>query len=236
MLLGQVVAVSFSQTLFCAALALSPKGRTPAKSPQGQTLALPPVSATPARPSWLLCGCTLTSLATVALTPLLFDTPYFLPNLLLMHALLVLPLLPPFAKSRSGPISYSTLYLSFALISLLLRLSTYSSLLSLSSLSSSPSSQILATLAALPSRVVFTLFEHPAQSSIGFDVVFASASFVIWMLVDSVERGTRGVVGWIGVGVLGALTPVVGVAVTGSLYLAKRELEIGAKEKKEKTR
>lgn len=231
MLLGQVVAVSFAQTLFFAALALSPKGRTLPKAPQGRNLALPP-NASPARPSWILCGCTFASLATVALTPLLFGTPYFLPNLLVMHALLLLPLLPHFAKSQSGPIAYSTLYLSFALLSLLLRLPTYSSLLSI------PSSlpKLLASLSALPSKVIFTLFEHPAQSSIGFDVVFASASFVVWMLVDSAECGTASGGSWITVGMLGALTPVVGVAVTGSLYLAMRELEMEVEGKKEKMR
>ncbi|KAK4703683.1 hypothetical protein P7C70_g2530, partial [Phenoliferia sp. Uapishka_3] len=218
MLLGQFVAISVAQNLFTAAHSLSTPGRTLQTKPQGRTLAvpLPNGSATTAGPSWLLCGCVLTSLITVALTPLTTSQPTFLPNLLVMHVLLLLPLVPSLQSSAGPKIAYSDLYLGTSFISLLLRLPTYYQLL--------PALSITALL-GVGRGTMKTLFEHPAQSSIGYDIVFATLSFAVWMAVEygsrkngKTSRGALAVLGLV------IMTPLVGVAVTGGLYLSWREI------------
>ncbi|KAL8283870.1 hypothetical protein RQP46_005302 [Phenoliferia psychrophenolica] len=215
MLLGQIVAISVAQNLFFAAHSLALPGRTLASKPQGRTLAVPRASPPQnAGPSWLLCACVLASLSTVAYTPSTLNSPSFLVNLLVMHVLLILPLLPSIPSSTGPRISYAQLYLATAAIALLLRIPTYLSLLP---------SLSLANATNLARDAVKTLYEHPAQTSIGYDVVWASASFVVWMAVEFGRREHRTFGGLLAVIGLALATPVVGVAVSGGVFLAWRE-------------
>lgn len=228
MLLGQVVAISFAQSLFIAKLSSlnrqidSTRPSINLKDSKAESKLPIPSSLNNdiETPSIVLCTCVYLSLFTVALTPLSVHTSYFLPNLLIMHALLIIPLLPTFSSSTSkGPISYSTLYLSIAFLSLLTLIPTYSKLFPLNSLlSTSP----LTTLQQLKTQAIYTLFEHPAQSSIGFDVVFTSLSFLIWILLEFRNLSFKNIL--LG-GLVVGMTPIVGIGVSGSLYLGLREDE-----------
>jgi hypothetical protein len=84
MLLGQLVAISVATNLFFLALVPLAKKRTRAAPPAGARSSVPSVL-------WLSV---LASLVTVSLVPHSLQHDYFLANLLVMHALLVLPLLP----------------------------------------------------------------------------------------------------------------------------------------------
>lgn len=214
MLIGQLVAVSFAQNLFMAALSVARPGRKLDAKPQGRLLAVPPSPAGVAGPSYLLCVCVLTSLATVALTPFTVGEGTFLPNLLVMHALLLLPLLPFLPAARVPNVTYAHLYLTTSAISLALRIPTYIKLVS---------SLHLSTFATVGNNALRTLFEHPAQTSIGYDVLFASGSFLVWMVTEYVVKKEKSARGGALLVALILATPCVGVAGTGGLFLAWRE-------------
>lgn len=211
MLLGQVVAISVAQCLFFAAMSVA------ASSPaSNRSVESPRTTA-----SWTLIATVLSTLFNVALSPRLLDMPgQFLVNLLIMHALLFLPLIPPL-KSKASGLSYSRLYLYVAFLCARVRWPTYVALVSFSNLKAAP----LATLASLYRQAYSTLFEHPAQSSIGYDVVCASVSFNVWMIVENrrMRAQRAGGLAWSWVAGLLASMPVMGVAVTGGLLLALRE-------------
>ncbi|KAI5481377.1 Set and Cytidine deaminase-like domain containing protein [Pseudohyphozyma bogoriensis] len=198
MVLGQIVAISFAQALFFAALELATTNSIPATK-QGQ-------SRDAVRAGPLITSCTLLSLATVGISPYTINTPYFLPNLLVMHALLILPLLPfPSAKSPRASIPYSTLYALLGGISLALRL---------------PAFYDLHAISSSPTQVLKTLFLHPAQSSISFDVVFATLGMAIFAIAQSGKRSTKGTLtAFVSLPVLLPL----GVGVWAGMYLGLRE-------------
>ena len=102
MLIGQLVAISVAQNLFAAALALSRPGHILAAKPQGRSLAILPARASATGPSWILTAGVLGSLVTVALTPSTVGKWTFLPNLLVMHVLLLAPLLPSLPRDRKS--------------------------------------------------------------------------------------------------------------------------------------
>lgn len=202
MLLGQIVAISTAQSLFLAVLVSVPNA---ASRPE-------------AHASWTLIAVVLAALFNVALSPRLVHEPAaFLANLLIMHAVIFVPLSS--VKSKSSGLSLSRLYLYVAIICARLRLPTYTQLLP--GFSSSP----VASLVALARQEYSTFYEHPAQTSISYDVVLASLSFVAWMLLENRRMGAHKV-GWIWVAALTAIMPVVGIAVSGGLYLSARENEL----------
>ncbi|KAM0748044.1 hypothetical protein T439DRAFT_335963 [Meredithblackwellia eburnea MCA 4105] len=241
MLLGQVVAISFAQALFLSAwssttpphvaggnkLPGKPKGRL------SERYQLPPsTNKVIDRPSHLLVISTLLSLVTVYLVPSTISTPSFLPNLLFMHIFLILPLLPSKTLYTPSSLSFQSLYCLLALVGTGLRIPTYAQLLSpLSSLSGN-------TIALFVKREYQTLFEHPAESSIGFDVVWTTVSFLVWMVLEFAKRrgGEKGWKGWLVMMGLVLLTPVAGVAVTGAAFLGWKEswlVEVGGAGKQE---
>jgi hypothetical protein len=163
MLLGQVVAISVASNLFFAAVILC-KDATPgrsSKSPTGTKTRVPPG----------VCVPILLSHLTILLSPTVArpDSRWFLPNLLTMHLLIVLPLLttPPANQTRSDEsgISLGTFYLLLASLALVPRAQTYLSI---------PLSELSV------SNLLTTLYSHPAQSSIGFDVVWTTGSFAVY--------------------------------------------------------
>jgi hypothetical protein len=163
MILGQVVAISVASNLFYIAL-LSTK---PQPRREGNV-------AVPAK-LWIPV---FLSLATIAISPFT-DEKTFLPNLLIMHVLIVLPLfsVSPLKTTKTG-FNLSIFYLAVFLCSIPIRSST-----------------VLNAASALPEtdQSPYTLFgaawttlhSHPAQSSIGWDIVWTTISFVIWTVVSS---------------------------------------------------
>ncbi len=160
MLLGQVVAISVAANLFYLAILLSPQYSNP--KPRG---AAPYVL-------WLPVLC---SLLNVFISPFTKEET-FLPNLLVMHAVLILPLLLPLA-GRSLSISYSSLYSIILISAVVMRLKT--TYLAISE------TDFLSFLAS----TLETLHSHPAQSSIGYDVVWTTISFVAWVRLGIKHEG-----------------------------------------------
>jgi hypothetical protein len=176
MLLGQLVAISVASSLFFLALISSPPVARPSKS-RYVPLAL-----------WMPV---VLSLLTIFAVP--YTTPStFLPNLLVMHGLLVIPLMPfpsRLLSSQSYSLPLRRLYDAFSASSLALRLLALYRILS-------PFS--LATMVDRLIGIITTLHSHPAQSSIGYDVLWACASFNVWALYEgsqSVEDTVFGTVG-----------------------------------------
>jgi len=179
MLLGQIVAISVAANLFYLACLL-------AESP---TLKRDRHSAKVDPKLWLSI---LLSLTTVALSPMTSQRT-FLPNLLVMHALLFVPLFP----GRVGPImdkppskeGQSTtndeieeekfffdvkyLYRIVQLASAAIHFRT-----AFNAIKYLQQGSFGSHIAEAAWKV---LHSHPAQSSIGWDVVWTSISFAVWM-------------------------------------------------------
>lgn len=166
MLLGQVVAISVASNLFYVALCLS--AIPPSEKRNKPTLLAPLTLSIPV----------FLSLLTVGLTPFT-STRTFLPNLLLMHALLVVPLVSTCTQQQQQhrfAIKFRTLYALTTIFALALRLRTL-----VSTLPYIPrDKQSIGGLAVVAWDV---LHSHPAQSSIGWDVVWTTISFVVWQVI-----------------------------------------------------
>lgn len=185
MLLGQVVAISVACNLFFVAIVLheepndasSKRASKPSSSTErtsSRTL-VPPRVYVPI----------LLSHLTILLAPFVSqpDSPWFLPNLLVMHTLIVIPLLST-KPSRTG-LPQGTFYLALASLALIPRAQTYFSLRSLN-------------ISSLAQGLLNTLYSHPAQSSIGFDVVWTTASFAVYCA--AIGGAALGLVGFISPG------------------------------------
>lgn len=158
MLFGQLVAISVATNLFFLALLRPGKEKTKA-APRAGASSVPPVL-------WLSV---LASLATVSLVPHSLRHNYFLANLLVMHALLVLPLLPlPASSPRAVRLRMRTrtVYGLVALLSAAVRIHTVI---------------VSGSFTAGPGMLWLVLNSHPAQASIGWDVVWTSISVLIWV-------------------------------------------------------
>lgn len=184
MLLGQVVAISVASNLFYLALSLS--------SPPSAATKRTPLYAPPAL--WLSV---LLSFVTIGLVPMTNDRT-FLPNLLAMHALLVVPLFasaPSHSAKRSAfSMRIRTLYSLVTIVALILRIRTIAT-----ALSAIPRGmQSLKSLATIAWQV---LHSHPAQSSIGWDVIWTTASFFAWKFIGpETTTGRAGDESWLGFG------------------------------------
>ncbi|CAE6450648.1 unnamed protein product [Rhizoctonia solani] len=180
MLLGQVVAISVASNLFFAAIMLHDDLPSERKSK----------SRSPSRTTQVPAGVYLPiflSHLTILLSPAVAQpgSEWFLPNLLTMHLLIVLPLFNTrsTATNRSG-LNLGTFYIVLAALALIPRAQTYLSL-------------PYQDLSSLARRLLETLYSHPAQGSIGFDVVWTTASFAVYCAV----------VGGLGLGLLGLVSP-----------------------------
>jgi len=178
MLLGQLVGISVASNLFYLAICLSmPRSQFEISN---SSLLAPPV----------LWFSVLLSLITVGVSPLTSERT-FLPNLLLMHALLFVPFISNptsnFASKSSFSIRIRTLYSIITVLVLALRLRTI-----LSALSYIPQeAKTLKMVVVVAWRV---LHSHPAQSSIGWDVVWTTISFFVWKIlgIRMQEQGSLG--------------------------------------------
>jgi hypothetical protein len=179
MLLGQIVAISFATNLFLLTLILSPASTQPS-------------SARSQRSSWL--GPWLLNLGSVLATVipafLLADEHYwhhsadFLPVLLIPHVAL---LVPPFARALV-PARYlpdnSTAFED----------KTYNYMWALT-LGNAALMMVKTTYAAVSyggfQGIQNALLEHPAASSVGFDVIFCWITWICW--ISTQGRGTGSV-------------------------------------------
>ncbi|KAM0787537.1 hypothetical protein ACM66B_003608 [Microbotryomycetes sp. NB124-2] len=204
MLLGQVVAISFAQNLFMLALESRPRQKA--------------TDLEEYKTDYRTLFSVALALGTVAVVPATLNSNAFLANLLIMHILLFVPLISRAWSGRSDRVSVPLLYGSSAVICFITRLPTLSAVATQHELSSP------ALLDPGIYKIMLkTLFVHPAQSSIGFDVVFATASFAAWMLYEAGKRPRATPQQWFVTMLLIASMPGLGVAVSGSLWLALRE-------------
>ncbi len=161
MLLGQVVAISVAMNLFYVALSLFVVTQTKSQ-----------VNAASKRPvPLILWFSTIASLLTIVYSP--YTTPStFLPNLLTMHAFIVLPLI--FPLGQSGQLfDTSAIYTTVIFASVALHLgTTLSTFITLA--------EHERTAGDFAGRAIDTFFEHPAQTSISWDVICTFVFTAIW--------------------------------------------------------
>ena len=168
MLLGQIVAISVASNLFYLALVLSELSVSSRNLSLKQTASLRLVISV------------LLSLVTVALSPFT-SARTFLPNLLVMHVLLFVPLVSKTSSSPETPsptsfsINLKTLYRIIHLACAGIHVRTViAALRSLQASSLQPNTFEEAWI---------ILYSHPAQSSIGWDIIWTSLSFIVWILL-----------------------------------------------------
>ncbi|KAJ2963165.1 hypothetical protein NQZ79_g1813 [Umbelopsis isabellina] len=204
MLLGQVVAISFAACLFFATMACRPVRAT------GTVSFNVPITAI----------CAAIGTVTVVVSPFVATGSGFMPNLMLMHAVLVVPLLlpnnwlHPFTTRQSRGLA--TIYLFSAganFVNFLQQLIP----------------AIVTAKAQLIPEMISVFFGHPAQTSIGYDILCVNIFCAVWMILDSrsLDRPKQGLntkmdrkIAYF----LCASTPVFSISTTLPLYLAWREL------------
>ncbi|ELU40796.1 hypothetical protein AG1IA_05168 [Rhizoctonia solani AG-1 IA] len=178
----ELVAISVATNIFFAAVILYddlPSERKSKSRPPSRTTQVPAGVYLPIFLSHL----------TILLSPSVAqpDCKWFLPNLLTMHLLIVLPLFNvryrPVTENRSS-LSLGTFYIVLAALAFIPRAQTYLSL-------------PYQDLSSLVPQLLETLYSHPAQGSIGFDVVWTTASFTLYCAVA----------GGLGLGLLGLVSP-----------------------------
>lgn len=176
MLLGQLVAISVASNLFYLAVLLHAPLAASSSSSSNSTQA----RHSPVITVWFPI---LFSLRTIYQTPAASGTVHFLPNLLIMHALLIIPLVTkttsfsPFSKWSST----KHLYAAILAVSFYIRARTVLPLISPTGRPFIPSIDDIKKLA---DSLIETLYSHGAQSSIGFDVVWTTISFLTWYLLE----------------------------------------------------
>ena len=201
MLLGQVVAISTASALFFAFVLAFPK--TDLAGPSRRLAAT-------------LFICVFGGVITVVVSPFVAMSEGFLPNLLVMHILLIFPLLP------SKPVIYNYTEQSIFVTGIytLSAGATLSICVHQWILCFVETGSIYGTLVSM----VDIFFAHPAQSSISSDVVWVHILCMTWMLVDRLSKVKNGTAISLPVLALFFLTPILTVSVTMPLYLAYSEL------------
>lgn len=155
MLLGQIVAISFASNLFFLAVLAHdvPEDRKrPASNPQNA----------PSRSSD-----TAILLANLTLTILLFrniGSPYFLYLLLAPHVLAFAPLLRDRLSAPGRQVTEPSTLLQFGVLAVLVAAGTLEAV----------------KQGADWQAILDTLYEHPAVSSVGWDVICCWASYTAW--------------------------------------------------------
>jgi hypothetical protein len=170
MLLGQVVAISVASALFFMVMLSVPISGT----------------VSPTKISTLLVTSVL-GIITVLISPFVATGEYFMLNLLVMHALLIFPLFN--AKSPSNnPASVPIRSVAYIAILYSLAAGTNISiyidrwLICLSNMSDMK--EAISTLFSI-------VFQHPAQSSISFDIMCINLISIVWMINDGYRKKGR---------------------------------------------
>jgi hypothetical protein len=205
MILGQVVAISVASSLFFAVmLSYQPIIN---KHPSEKVLKS-------------LTWSTIGGIITVIISPYIASTSAFMPNLLVMHILLIFPLasykfieLPTFNSSIKTPLYISTLYTLAAGANFAIYMNQWLQCLSTLQVRSN------SILDDIFYMLYSTFFGHPAQSSISSDIVCMQLITLAWIYTNSKsEFGNSGVPKW--VYYLMGLTSVFSASVTLPLYFA----------------
>lgn len=162
MILGQIVAISFASALFLAALANT------SRSGSGS-------------PSSFLITSVAVAFLTVAVVPYTVEDKTFLPNLLIMHVLITLPLFTLSnskqatitLKSRSSG-SFKWIYWTIALVS--------------AAMHAKHSLPALAAVGYSWEKFDATLWQvvysYPAQASISWDVMCTNGIWQLWAVIE----------------------------------------------------
>ncbi|GAA6022399.1 hypothetical protein JCM11491_001578 [Sporobolomyces phaffii] len=217
MLLGQIVAVSFAQSLFFAALALVP--RVAPRAPSGGRPLGPPAGQT-----WQLLAAVVLGAIGTTLVPARVETGEFLPLLVAIHVVAVVPLVDSVLPDWRVRLPPSRLYFNYAFIALRLRWATVAQLVDVAYVAQAPVRRILPAVKSLFVAEWQVLNSHPAQASISWDVVCATLSAVAFCVYDNAtEPESELVVPYELVALLVVATPVVGLQSTVAMYLAVRE-------------
>ncbi len=217
MLLGQIVAISVSANLFHLAVLLTSASVQKEKP-----------SKTVSPRVWLSV---FVSLATVAASPFT-SKKTFLPNLLVMHAFLFIPLVPntkPSTSDKSRPpysMNTRTLFNLVYITSASIHINTI--LTASTSLHHSDSLSPL-QLAKTAWRV---LHSHPAQSSIGWDVVWTTISFTVWIAARPKRSGQPSK--YLSIPYLILASPLASIGVTAPYILQPRGEEAESNTKADK--
>jgi hypothetical protein len=193
MLLGQIVAISFAQNLFYLAIILSSasKPRPPHQTSQHHS------SSSSSSFIWRLLP-TLISLLSTAIVPFTVHTRYFMPILLVPHLLLFVPTLPKWSLHHSRKDTQTFQWIFTAYLILFLGITTYTAFTSKVPI---PMRRAVTTCAMEPAqqlplmvpnddgfgwmswrlrRLLGTIFEHPAVSSVSWDVICCTVSAAVW--------------------------------------------------------
>ncbi|KAJ8080959.1 hypothetical protein PM082_017794 [Marasmius tenuissimus] len=161
MLLGRLVAVAVPANLFYLALVLS------GRQLRSEYWEHQPVAQEPPPELWISI---LLSTVTVCNIPFT-NSNTFLPNLLLMHALTVVPFVFVSSSNRRGwySIDYRLVYFYLFYVFLIWRgATTWDAVVG---------GEGFAGIAA-------ALHSHPGQAAIGWDVIWSTTSFVVWTCLD----------------------------------------------------
>ncbi|BGO96455.1 hypothetical protein NBRC10513v2_003386 [Rhodotorula toruloides] len=238
MLLGQVVAISTAQSLFFAAVILAALN-----NPEPTFATLDARTKFYRRINFGVLVGIVFGTASVMFVPNTMNTRAFLPNLLLMHVLILVPLLPPVAAiDKPGHPRLSRLLLNFTLVGLRFRVPNVIELLGTEQ---AFSLEVLRNdFPALLKAEWDVLRSHPAQSSISWDVIFATVSGLAYVVYSSRSSTLRirpqERVSPLVLAAMVVTTPLVGVASTASVGIAvregKREAREDAEEALEKAR
>lgn len=170
MLLGQLVAISVASNLFFLAVLLSP----PSKNAIHTRMAPP-----------ILWSTVLLSLTTIGISPYTTEST-FLPNLLAMHALILIPLLP-FGYNPTSRLSISTKRLYWYIVLAASALRARTTFVAFTSLAFADQS-----VSGFLTTAWHILQSHPAQSSIGWDVIWTMVSFVAWYIFSAPPSPSSG--------------------------------------------
>lgn len=162
MILGQIVAISFASALFLASLANSSR-------------------STSASTSSFLNWCIGLAFCTVLIVPYTVEDKTFLPNLLVMHVLITLPLLGLSASTNRNPSarvrvngSFKRLYWAIAIVSAAMHAKH-----SIPALAASGYS-----LERFGEQFWETIYSYPAQSSISWDVICTNGIWQLWAFIE----------------------------------------------------
>ena len=226
MLLGQVVAISFASSLFLAVLG------QPSTTANRSIVSI-------AAPTRLLEGCIFVAIVTVLFVPSTIPGWTFLPNLLAMHAVIMLPLaqivwnasaseaashtrhrmrhtrLPSISSAITEQASFKPLYYATAAAALALHLKH--------SLAVVPHIKSLHHVGEL---FWSTINQHPAQQSISWDVICTNGIWQIWSLIEVWKFKGEGRIDnsqVLKAIALIALTPTLGAGASLALFLGMRE-------------
>ncbi|KAJ3316681.1 hypothetical protein HDV06_003052 [Boothiomyces sp. JEL0866] len=192
MVIGQFVAISTASCLFYAAVASNPQTKNTFSKTN------------------LLLLCVVLGLCGVIYIPKVADTDLFITALIAIHIVCLLPLVP-FGASKITIQSRALtagLYMFSAGAGLFILgqqiLDVWWTL---------PAGNFTDLLSTFGSNLVETFFHHPAQSSIGSDIVLVNVITIFYILIEGADT------------LLILLTPVLTPSVTLGLYLAKKEVE-----------